>query len=174
MTLMPVFSAEKQQQEVLEIYEVTELTGAQIYYASHMKLEALKDSKKIDDEDRAAIMGAIGKSGIAMPRLKVPHIDSTARVQNSVLRVISVKDQNGRDREFGENEYEGGKDEMILLKMSDTVNFVLASDGVFSQYTIHLNVTFPNGEKLVTMQTTRNRPLGVSTTTVSGKARRTK
>jgi len=170
----PVFSLGNQQAEVTEIYEVTELTGAQIYYASHMKPEALKDYKKIDDEDRAAITGAIGKSGIAMPRLKVPHIDSTTRAQNSTLRILAIKDQNGIDREVGENEYQGGKDEMVLLKNSDTISFVLSADGVFVLYTIHLNVTFPNGEKLVTMQTTRNRPLGVSTTTVSGKARRTK
>ena len=107
--IAPVFSAEKQQAKVLEIYELSELTGTQIYYASHMKPEALKDSKKIDDEDRAAIMGAIGKSGIAMPRLKAPHIDSSTRTQNSTLRILVVKNQNGVADEVGENEYEGGK-----------------------------------------------------------------
>ena len=160
--------------DVTAVYEISELRGAQIYFASHIKPEAMKDPKKIDDEDRAALMGAIGKSGIAMPRLKVPHVDESTRVQESVLRLVTIKEDDGSKTEIAQNEYKGGKDNMLAFKNEDSISCVLMSEGVMQIYTIHLNVTFPEGEKLVTMQTTRNRPLGVSTMTVSGKAKRIK
>jgi hypothetical protein len=62
----------------------------------------------------------------------------------------------------------------MVIRSEDAINCLLAAEGVIQLYTIHLNVTFPEGEKLVTMQTTRNRPLGVSTITVTGKAKRIK
>ena len=160
--------------DVTAVYELSELRGSQIYFASHIKPEAMKDPKKIDDEDRAALMGAIGKTGIAMPRLKVPHVDSSTRVQESVLKLVSIKEDDGSTTELAQNEYNGGKDNMMVIKKEDTITCLLMGDGVMQIYTIHLNVTFPDGEKLVTMQTTRNRPLGVSTMNVSGKAKRIK
>jgi urease gamma subunit len=160
--------------DITAVYEISELRGAQIYYASHIKPEAMSDPKKIDDEDRAALMGAIGKTGIAMPRLKVPHVDESTRVQESVLKLVTITEDDGSKTELAQNEYKGGKDNMMMFKKEDTITCLLMSDGVMQIYTIHLNVTFPDGEKLVTMQTTRNRPLGVSTMNVSGKAKRIK
>jgi hypothetical protein len=160
--------------DITAVYEISELRGSQIYFASHIKPEAMSDPKKIDDEDRAALMGAIGKTGIAMPRLKVPHVDESTRVQESVLKLVTITEDDGSKTEFAQNEYKGGKDNMMMLKKEDTITCLLMSDGVMQIYTIHLNVTFPGGEKLVTMQTTRNRPLGVSTMNVSGKAKRIK
>ncbi len=160
--------------DVTAVYEISELKGTQIYYASHIKAEAMKDSKKIDDEDRAALLGAIGKSGIAMPRLKTPHVDDSTTVQGSVLTLVTVKEDDGSKMEIAQHEYKGGKDNMLLFKNEDSISCMLIGEGVMQIYTIHLNVTFPDGEKLVTMQTTRNRPLGVSTITASGKAKRVK
>jgi len=156
------------------VYEISELRGTQIYYASHIKPEAMSDPKKIDNEDRAALMGAIGKTGIAMPRLKVPHVDDSTRVQESVLKLVTINEDDGSKTELAQNEYNGGKDNMMVFKKDDTITCLLMGDGVMQVYTIHLNVTFPDGEKLITMQTTRNRPLGVSTMSVSGKAKRIK
>lgn len=160
--------------DITAVYEISELRGAQIYYASHIKPEAMSDPKKIDNEDRAALMGAIGKTGIAMPRLKVPHVDDSARVQESVLKLVTINEDDGSKTELAQNEYKGGKDNMMIIKNEDTITCLLMSEGVMQIYTIHLNVTFPEGEKLVTMQTTRNRPLGVSTMNLSGKAKRIK
>ena len=160
--------------DINAVYQLSELRGSQIYFASHIKPEAMSDPKKIDDEDRAALMGAIGKTGIAMPRLKVPHVDESTRVQESTLKLVTITDDDGSKTELAQNEYKGGKDNMMMFKKDDTITCLLMSDGVMQVYTIHLNVTFPGGEKLVTMQTTRNRPLGVSTMTVSGKAKRIK
>lgn len=160
--------------DVNAVYEISELRGSQIYFASHIKPEAMKDPKKIDDEDRAALMGAIGKTGIAMPRLKVPHVDESARVQESVLKLVTIREDDGSKTELAQNEYKGGKDNMMVFKGDDTITCLLMGEGVMQVYTIHLNVTFPEGEKLITMQTTRNRPLGVSTMSLSGKAKRVK
>jgi hypothetical protein len=160
--------------DINAVYQLSELRGAQIYFASHIKPEAMSDPKKIDDEDRAALMGAIGKTGIAMPRLKVPHVDESTRVQESTLKLVTITEDDGSKTELAQNEYKGGKDNMMMFKKDDTITCLLMDDGVMQVYTIHLNVTFPGGEKLVTMQTTRNRPLGVSTMTVSGKAKRIK
>lgn len=160
--------------DITAVYEISELRGSQIYFASHIKPEAMKDPKKIDDEDRAALLGAIGKTGIAIPRLKVPHVDESTRVQESVLKLVTIKEDDGSKTELAQNEYKGGKDNMMVFKADDTVTCLLMGEGVMQVYTIHLNVTFPEGEKLITMQTTRNRPLGVSTMNVSGKAKRIK
>jgi hypothetical protein len=160
--------------DITAVYELSEMRGSQTYYASHIKPEGLKDSKKIDDEDRAALLGAIGKSGIAMPRLKIPHVDDSTNVQGSLLRLISLKDDDGSVTELAQNEHKGGKDEMMVFRSEDSITCLLMSEGVLQVYVIHLNVTFPGGEKLLTMQTTRNRPLGVSTISVSGKAKRIK
>jgi hypothetical protein len=160
--------------DITAVYELSEMRGQQIYYASHIKPEAMRDSKKIDNEDRAALMGAIGKTGIAMPRLKIPHVDDATRVQESVLKLVSIKEDDGSTSELAQNEHKGGKDNMMVIKTDDTITCLLMGDGVMQIYTIHLNVTFPDGEKLLTMQTTRNRPLGVSTISVSGKAKRIK
>ncbi len=155
-----------------EVYEISEMTGQQIYYASHLKPEALKDSKKIDDEDRAALVGAIGKTGIAMPRLKQPHIDSEVKMQSSKLTVLTAKMDDGEVKTVGRLEYKGGQDNYIVIETEDTLTCMLIAEGVVQVYTIHRNVTFPDGEKLVTSMTTRNRPLGVTTICVSGKAKR--
>ena len=56
------FAADSQVVQSVEIYELSDMIGVQTYYASHMKPETLQDSNKMDDEDRAAIMGAIGKT----------------------------------------------------------------------------------------------------------------
>ena len=90
------------------------------------------------------------------------------------IRVLTIKDKDGSLNYSAQNEHKGGKDELIVIRNDDSINCMLIGEGVVQFYTIHLNVTFPEGEKLVTMQTTRNRPLGVSTTTVSGKAKRIK
>jgi hypothetical protein len=101
-------------------------------------------------------------------------VDDSARVQESVLKLVTINEDDGSKTELAQNEYKGGKDNMMIIKNEDTITCLLMSEGVMQIYTIHLNVTFPEGEKLVTMQTTRNRPLGVSTMNLSGKAKRIK
>lgn len=160
--------------ENVEIFDISDMTGSQIYYASHIKVEAMKDSKKVDAEDRAALLGAVGKTGVAMPRFRVPYSDDNTTVKGCTIRVLTIKDKDGSLNYSAQNEHKGGKDELIVIRNDDSINCMLIAEGVVQLYTIHLNVTFPEGEKLVTMQTTRNRPLGVSTTTVSGKAKRIK
>jgi len=91
-----------------------------------------------------------------------------------VLKLVSIKEDDGSTTVLAQNEYKGGKDNMMVIKKDDTITCLLMEEGVMQIYTIHLNVTFPDGEKLLTMQTTRNRPLGVSTMNVSGKAKRIK
>lgn len=167
----PVFAQTLQK---AEIYEISEMTGQQIYYASHLKPEALKDSKKIDDEDRAALLGAMGKTGIAMPRLKQPHIDSEVKMQPSKLTVLTAKMDDGEVKTIGRLEYKGGQDNYMVMETEDTITCILIAEGVVQVYTIHRNVTFPDGEKLITCMTTRNRPLGVTTICVNGKAKRVK
>ena len=160
--------------ENVEIFDISDMTGSQIYYASHIKVEAMKDSKKVDAEDRAALIGAVGKTGVAMPRFRVPYSDDNTTVKGCTIRILTTKDKDGSLNYSAQNEHKGGKDELIVIRNDDSINCMLIAEGVVQLYTIHLNVTFPEGEKLVTMQTTRNRPLGVSTTTVSGKAKRIK
>jgi hypothetical protein len=63
------------------------MTGQQIYYASHLKPAALNDSKTIDDEDRAALLGAIGRAGIPMPRLK-PVLMGSGTINTACPRVL--------------------------------------------------------------------------------------
>lgn len=154
----------------ISVYELSELNGSQIYYASHVKPESLK-ATKMDDEDRAALSGAIGKPGIAMPRLKTPYVRDDTKVQPSIIRLITIKKEDGEVVEIGQNEYQDGKDNLVVFRQDDTITCLLVDAGVTQIYTIHLNVTFPGGEKLVTMHTTRNRPLGTSTMTLSGKAK---
>jgi len=172
MVLMPVALVAQKVQSIA-VYELSELAGTQTYFASHIKPESLK-AMKMDDEDRAALNGAVGKPGIAMPRLKTPHVSDDAKVQAGVIRLVTVKQEDGDVIEVGENEYQDGKDSLAVFRQEDTITCLMISAGVTQIYTIHLNVTFPGGEKLVTMHTTRNRPLGLSTMTLSGKARRIK
>lgn len=172
LLLLVPFFLRAQTVESMSVYELSELTGSQVYFASHFKPEALRDPKKVDDEDRAALLGAIGKNGIAMPRLKVPYVRDDTTVQAGIIRLLKIKQNDGRVVEVGQNEYKDGKDNLLVFREEDTITCLLLAEGVTQIYTIHLNVTFPGGEKLVTMHTTRNRPLGVSTMTVSGKAKR--
>jgi hypothetical protein len=69
------------------------MTGQQIYYASHLKPAALNDSKTIDDEDRAALLGAIGRAGIAMPRLKPLLIGSGAIIMTCHHGLVCLVDE---------------------------------------------------------------------------------
>ena len=156
----------------IEVYQISALKGQQIYYASHIKAAHMKSSKLMDDEDRAAVFAAMGKTGIAMPRLPEPYIDNECNVQPSKINIQTFKDKNGEVIQMAKIEYKGGEDSYIVTRNEndDTINCILISEGVVQVYTIHLNVTFPDGSKLVTMQTTRNRALGVSTMCVSGKA----
>lgn len=160
----------------IEVYEISALKGQQIYYASHIKASHIKSSKLMDDEDRAAVLGAMGKTGIAMPRLPDPYIDNECNVQPSKINIQTFKDKNGEVLQIAKIEYKGGEDSYIVTRSEndDTINCILLGEGVVQVYTIHLNVTFPDGSKLITMQTTRNRALGVSTMCVSGKATRLK
>jgi hypothetical protein len=154
----------------IEVYELSALRGQQIFYASHIKPEHMKNSKLIDDEDRAAFTAAIGKTGIAMPRLPTPIVDNECRVQDSKMKIITIKDKDGQLSQIAKLEHNAGQDDYIVFKGDDTIRCLLIDEGVTQIYTIHLNVTFPDGAKLVTLQTTRNRPLGVSTLTTNGKA----
>jgi hypothetical protein len=169
--MFPMF-LRAQSVESVSVYELSDLIGSQVYFASHFKPEALRDPKKVDDEDRAALLGAIGKSGIAIPRLKVPYVRDDTVVQAGLIRLMKIRQKDGTSMEIGQNEYKDGKDDLLVFRAEDTITCLLLAEGVTQIYTIHLNVTFPGGEKLVTMHTTRNRPLGVSTMTVSGKAKR--
>ncbi len=162
-----------QKVQSVTVYELSELTGSQVYFASHIKQESLK-ATSMDDEDRAALQGAIGKPGIAMPRFKTPFVRDETKVQAGIIRLITIKQDDGEVIEVGQNEYQDGKDTLVVLRQDDTITCMMIAAGVTQIYTIHLNVTFPDGEKLVTMHTTRNRPFGVSTMTVSGKAKRIK
>jgi hypothetical protein len=109
-----------------------------------------------------------------VPRLKTPFVRDDTRVQAGTISILKVRQKDGTIVEVGQNEYKDGKDNLLIFREEDTITCLLLSEGVTQIYTIHLNVTFPEGEKLVTMHTTRNRPLGVSTMTVSGKAKRVK
>jgi hypothetical protein len=162
-----------QKVQSVTVYELSEMSGQQVYYASHIKVESIK-ATRMDDEDRAAFDGAIGKSGIAMPRFKTPFVRDETKVQAGIIRLITIKQENGETVEVGQNEYQDGKDNLVVFRQEDTITCLMISEGVTQIYTIHLNVTFPEGEKLVTMHTTRNRPLGLSTMTLSGKAKRIK
>jgi hypothetical protein len=157
--------------EEIEVYQLTEMLGYQSYFASHIKPEGMKDSKKIDDQDRAALMGAIGKTGFPIPLLPEPLVSHDTRVQGSILSVMTLRYKDGSVEALASNEYKGGKDTLAVFKSGDAIICTLLGEGVMQVYTIHLNVTFPDGDKLLTMQTTRNRPLGVSTMSVSGRAR---
>lgn len=157
-----------------EVYELSQMTGQQVVYASHIKPEALKDPKKIDSEDRAALLGAIGKTGIAMPRLKQPVVENDATMSPAKLTIITAKMDNGEVSTVARLEYKDGKDDLVVFDEPDTITCMLMGEGVMQVYTIHRNVTFPEGEKLVTCITTRNRPLGVTSMSLSGKAKRVK
>ena len=58
----------------VEVYEISQLKGQQIYYASHIKSEHMKDSSKIDNQERLAMLSAVGKTGISMPLFKEPYV----------------------------------------------------------------------------------------------------
>ena len=167
--LLPVALMAQEVQSVT-VFELSELTGSQVYFASHIKPESLM-STKLDDEDQAALNGAIGKPGIAMPRFKTPYVRENTKVAAGIIRLITIKQDDGEVIEVGQNEYQDGKDSLVVLRQDDTITCLMIAKGVTQIYTIHLNVTFPEGEKLVTMHTTRNRPLGTSTMTLSGKAK---
>lgn len=158
----------------IEVYEISALRGQQTYYASHIKAAHMKSSKLMDDEDRAAVLAAMGKTGIAMPRLPTPYVDDECRMQESKITVITYKNAAGEVDYVARNQYNGGEDTLIVFQNEDAINCMLVAEGVIQIYTIHRNVTFPDGAKLVTSQTTRNRPLGVSTMNLSGKATRVK
>jgi hypothetical protein len=158
----------------VEVYEISAMRGQQIYYASHIKAEHMKSAKLMDDEDRAALLGAIGKTGIAMPRLTAPYVDAECRMQESKITIIYYKDKDGEPGCIAKNEYNGGEDKLLVTQNEDAITCMLIGEGVTQIYTIHKNVTFPDGAKLITSQTTRNRPLGVSTMNLSGKATRVK
>ena len=169
LLLLPVTLLAQKVQSVT-VYELSELTGSQVYFASHIKPESLK-SVKLDDEDQAALNGAIGKPGIAMPRFKTPYVRENTKVAAGIIRLITMKQDDGEVIEVGQNEYQDGKDSLVVFRQDDTITCLMIAAGVTQIYTIHLNVTFPEGEKLVTMHTTRNRPFGTSTMTLSGKAK---
>lgn len=166
-----VSEAKEEPMEEIEVYQLTEMLGYQSYFASHIKPEGMKDTKKIDDQDRAALMGAIGKTGFPIPLLPEPLVSHDTRVQGSILSVMTLRYKDGSVEALASNEYKGGKDTLAVFKSGDAIICTLLGEGVMQVYTIHLNVTFPDGDKLLTMQTTRNRPLGVSTMSVSGRAR---
>jgi hypothetical protein len=169
LLLLPVTLVAQKVQNTT-VYELSEMSGQQVYFAGHIKAESMK-ATRMDDEDRAAFNGAIGKSGIAMPRFKTPFIRDETKVQAGIIRLITIKQENGELIEVGQNVYQDGKDNLVVFRQDDTITCLMVAEGVTQIYTIHLNVTFPEGEKLVTMHTTRNRPLGLSTMTLSGKAR---
>jgi len=158
----------------VEVYEISAMRGQQVFYASHFKEEHMKNPKLIDDEDRSAMMVAVGKSGIAMPRFNKPFVDSECRMQESKITLIYYKDKDGEAGCIAKNEYNGGEDKLLVSQIEDVITCMLIDEGVTQIYTIHKNVTFPDGAKLVTLQTTRNRPMGVSTLSISGKAIRVK
>ncbi len=169
LLFLPVALIAQKVQSVV-VYELSEMTGQQVYFASHIKSDSLKETK-MDDEDRAALNGAIGKAGIAMPRFKTPYVRDNTKVQAGIIRLITMKQDDGEVIEVGQNEYQDGKDSLVVFRQDDTITCLMIGAGVTQIYTIHLNITFPEGEKLVTMHTTRNRPLGTSTMTLSGKAK---
>ena len=169
LLLLPVALVAQKVQSV-SVYELSEMTGQQVYFASHIKAESLK-AVGMDDEDRAALNGAIGKPGIAMPRFKTPFVRDNTKVQPGIIRLITMKQDDGEVIEVGQNEYQDGKDSLVVFRQDDTITCLMIAAGVTQIYTIHLNITFPEGEKLVTMHTTRNRPMGTSTMTLSGKAK---
>ena len=166
-----VSEAKEEPIEEIEIYQLSEMLGYQSYFASHIKPGGMKDSKKIDDQDRAALMGAIGKIGIPMPLFPEPVFMHDTRFQPSVLSVMTLRHKDGSVQALASNEYKGGKDTLEVVRSGDALVCTLRDEGVIQVYTIHLNVNYPDGDKLLTMQTTRNRPLGVSTTSVSGRAK---
>jgi hypothetical protein len=157
--------------EEIEIYQLSGMLGYQSYFASHIKPEGMKDPKKIDDQDRAALMGAIGKVGVQMPLLPEPLVMQGTTVQPSILSVMTLRNKDGSVEALASNEHKGGKDTLSVVKSGDALVCTLCGEGVIQVYTIHLNVTYPDGDKLLTMQTTRNRPLGVSTLSVCGRAK---
>jgi hypothetical protein len=166
-----VSEAKEDPVEEIEVYQLSEMLGYQSYFASHIKPEGVKDSKKIDDQDRVALMGAIGKMGVPIPLLPDPVVRHDTRFQPSVLSVMTLRHKDGSVEALASNEYKGGKDTLEVVRSGDALVCTLRDEGVIQVYTIHLNVTYPDGDKLLTMQTTRNRPLGVSTTSVSGRAK---
>lgn len=166
-----VSEAKEDTVEEIEIYQLSQMLGYQSYFASHIKPEGMIDTKKIDDQDRAALMGAIGKTGVPMPLFPEPVFRHDTRFQPSVLSVMTLRHKDGSIQALASNEYKGGKDTLEVVRSGDALVCTLRDEGVIQVYTIHLNVSYPDGDKLLTMQTTRNRPLGVSTTSVSGRAK---
>lgn len=157
----------------IEEYEISTMRGQQIYYASHIKREHMKNSDLIDDQDRAAMLGAMGKTGVSMPKFSEPYVEDT-KMSNSHLTIMTAKLDNGDIKSIAKIDHKGGSDRYVVMNDDNTTTLLLMNEGVTQTYTIHNNVTFPSGGKLITCTTTRNRPLGVTTITVSGEATRVK
>ena len=87
---------------------------------------------------------------------------------------MTAKSDDGETRSVANIEHRGGSDRYIVDKTGDTITLLLLNEGVTQVYTIHKNVTFPDNSNLITCTTTRNRALGVTTITVSGRATQTK
>jgi hypothetical protein len=169
---LAVFSLFGQNILKTEIYEVGELTGQQVVYASVLKLDALKDSKKITDEDRLAVSKAMLQEGANIPALQQPHVVNDVKLSPSKLTIITVKADNGEINTFASIEYDKGRDDLAVFNQGETITCILMDKRVMQAYTIHRNVKLPGGENLITCVTIRNSPIAVSTMSVSGKAKR--
>jgi hypothetical protein len=172
---LAVFSLFGQNILKTEIYEVSEMTGQQVVYASFLKADALKDAnplEKITDEDRMALSAAMSQEGANIPSLQGPHVVKDVKFSPAKLTIITVKEDNGEIKTLARLEYDKGRDNLEVINHGDMTNCILVEKRMLQTYTIHRNVKLPGGENLITCLTVRNSPIAVSTMTLSGKIKR--
>jgi hypothetical protein len=155
----------------IEVYKFSKMRGQQVFYASSIK-EANFLGNTIDDEDRAALFRKVGgdRSVAPMPMFSKPKIDDECSVQEAEMSIVTYKDKDGEIGYFAKLKHSLGEDKYIVFQNEDVINCLLIGEGVMQVYSIHKNVTFPDGSMLVTSVTSKNRPLAVSTWNISGKA----
>lgn len=164
----------------IEEWTFSSLKGNNTYFAAYKNP---KDKTPITEEQRAALRRAmIDKSSNSnIPLLAEPAIMEDS-ISNPSKVTVGLFDESRDEPESPKGvasvKYDdpmgGGDDQYIVWRTTFLDTYVLISDKVTCIYTVHRNVKHPDGGYLLTYVTIRNSPLGVSSYSMSGSAKRVK
>lgn len=164
----------------IEEWTFSPLEGMNTYFAAYKNP---KDKTPITEEQRAVFRRAmIDKSSNSnIPLLAEPAIIEDS-VNNPSKVTVALFDESREEPESPKGvasvKYDdamgSADDQYIVWRTTFLDTYVLISDKVTCVYTVHRNVKHSDGGFLLTYVTIRNSPLGVSSYSMSGSAKRVK
>ena len=173
LTLFPSVNAlDVNDVKTVEVWQISDMDGEVYTFASHAK-----NPESMTEEDKVRIRAAITDNS-RMPLL--PRRISSGKTQTkgmtlTVGRTRETSDTPDEATAIAKAEYKaGGEDLLMGFRDKHIDTYVLVGEKVAQVYTIHRNVKCEDGGFLVTLIGTRNSPIGVTTSSFSGSAKRIK